>query len=383
MGLAHFIALALEDWPDNRKLQKLAITPPAEVLNYFEYYMGLLPDLRAVKDLRAVEDALLQSEPIFYKYALEVWRRIAIALTERGDMERLFESSSRFVTYLQETTEKISFRKEAIDILEAYGVGLHNAEQVEKYSLFLDKCTELAKELQEVPEIGEFCCDNYARLQHLKLYKDRKADLQPAWEKIGELLAQWEYPEKMCRLSMETTREAVQYLMRKDDTSGLQRLEDLTHTICQKQNICEAAEAESLCMANIAVKREKVEAQTYETIQQHLKTFPQSKLIRMAYVSVSQAYYMQTADYRKTPDTVIRHAKEWMELYPENIEFREGYFGLLVSSLRYAQSRDLRNEQKRLFREMKRIAETADDSEYEEATDMRETVALLQRIYGY
>ena len=254
---------------------------------------------------------------------------------------------------------------------------------MEKYSLFLDKCTELAKELQEVPEIGEFCCDNYARLQHLKLYKDRKADLQPEWEKIGELLAQWEYPEKMCRLSMETTREAVQYLMRKDDTSGLQRLEDLTHTICQKQNICEAAEAESLCMANIAVKREKVEAQTYETIQQHLKTFPQSKLIRMAYVSVSQAYYMQTADYRKTPDTVIRHAKEWMELYPENIEFREGYFGLLVSSLRYAQSRDLRNEQKRLFREMKRIAETADDSEYEEATDMRETVALLQRIYGY
>ena len=77
---------------------------------------------------------LLQSEPIFYKYALEVWRRIAIALTERGDMERLYESGTRFVTYLQETTEKISFRKEAIDILEAYGVGLHNAEQVEKYT---------------------------------------------------------------------------------------------------------------------------------------------------------------------------------------------------------------------------------------------------------
>ena len=92
---------------------------------------------------------------------------------------------------------------------------------------------------------------------------------------------------------------------------------------------------------------------------------------------------MQTADYRKTPDTVIRHAKEWMELYPEDIEFREGYFGLLVSSLRYAQSRDLRNEQKRLFREMKRIAETTDDSEYEETTDLRETVTLLQRIYGY
>ena len=37
LGLAHFITLALEDWPDNRKLQKLAITPPAEVLNYLLY----------------------------------------------------------------------------------------------------------------------------------------------------------------------------------------------------------------------------------------------------------------------------------------------------------------------------------------------------------
>ena len=172
---------------------------------------------------------------------------------------------------------------------------------MEKYSLFLDKCTELAKELQKVPEIGEFCCNNYARLQHLKLYEDRKADLQPEWEKIGELLAQWEYPEKMCRLSMETAREAIQYLTRKGDFSGLQRLEDLTHTICGKQNICEAAEAESLCIANIAAKREKVEAQTYETIQQHLKTFPQSKLIRMAYVSVSQAYYMRTTARHRTP----------------------------------------------------------------------------------
>jgi hypothetical protein len=102
-----------------------------------------------------------------------------------------------------------------------------------------------------------------------------------------------------------------------------------------------------------------------------------------SYISVSDAFYAQSADYRKVPDAVMRRAKEWAELYPEDIEFPEGYFGLLVSRLFYAQSHDLRNEQKRMFREMKRIADNTDYSEYEETNQMQETIRMLQRIYGY
>ena len=79
----------------------------------------------------------------------------------------------------------------------------------------------------------------------------------------------------------------------------------------------------------------------------------------------------------------MHRAKEWVELYPEDIEFPEGYFGLLVSRLFYAQSHDLRNEQKRMFREMKRIADNTDYSEYEETNQMQETIRMLQKIYGY
>ena len=41
------------------------------------------------------------------------------------------------------------------------------------------------------------------------------------------------------------------------------------------------------------------------------------------------------------------------------------------------------NEQKRMFREMKRIADNTDYSEYEETNQMQETIRMLQRIYGY
>lgn len=383
MGLSHFIVLALEDWPDNRKLQKMAVTPPAEVLNYFEYYVGLLPNLRAVEDLRAVEGVLLQSESVFYKYELELWRRIAITLTEREDMQRLYESGTNFLTYLENTVGKVTVRNEVTDVLEAYCVGLHNAEEVKCYGLFLEKCCEIVKGMQEIPELGELCCSNYVRLQHLKLYEDRSANLLPEWTQIEKLLMQWEYPEKMCRISMEAAGEAIRYLTKRSDISGLQQLEKLAHTIYQKKKICEAAEAECLCIANIAAIRKKVEIQSYETIQQYLEAFPQSKSIRMSYISVSDAFYTRGADYRKVPDTVMRRAKEWAELYREDIEFPEGYFGLLVSRLFYAQSHDLRNEQRRLFGEMKRIAESTDYSEYEEENQLQETVRMLQRIYGY
>lgn len=383
MGLAHFIALALEDWPDNQKLQKLAVTPPSEVLNYFEYYVGLLPNLRAVQDLWAVEEALLQSEPFYAGYALEIWRRIAITLTERRDTERLYESSVRFLTYLQKTAKKRTITKEAVDVLEAYCVGLHNAEEVEKYSRLLEQCSEFAKELRELPEIGEFCCSNYANLQHLKLYEDRKADLQPEWERIAELLRQWEYPENLCRLSLATAQEAIRYLVKKQDLSRLQYLQSLTHTIYGKTNLCEAAEAESLCIANLVAFRKKVDSKQYEIIQQYQKEFSQSKAIQMSYISVSDLFYAQTADYKKVPDAVLRLAKEWAERYPEDIEFPEGYFRLLLSGLFYARAHDLRNEQRRLFREMKRIAENTDDSEYEERSQMLETLHSLQALYGY
>ena len=103
----------------------------------------------------------------------------------------------------------------------------------------------------------------------------------------------------------------------------------------------------------------------------------------MSYISVSDLFYAQTADYKKVPDAVLRLAKEWAERYPEDIEFPEGYFRLLLSGLFYARAHDLRNEQRRLFREMKRIAENTDDSAYEERSQMLETVHSLQALYGY
>lgn len=96
MGFAKFISLALDDWPESDVFQKIAITPPDEELNDSEYYLGLMSRISAIKDIAAVEDVLLEREPIFQRYELELWRRIAIVLTDRGDIRRLYNSGLKY-----------------------------------------------------------------------------------------------------------------------------------------------------------------------------------------------------------------------------------------------------------------------------------------------
>jgi hypothetical protein len=105
--------------------------------------------------------------------------------------------------------------------------------------------------------------------------------------------------------------------------------------------------------------------------------------VRAAVLTVWRIAYLDSSTYRKVPDKVLGDARTWAKSYPTEIEFPEGYFGLLLARLEYAQAHDQRNEQRRLFREMKAVAERTDYSEYNEDSDMLATINTLQQVYGY
>lgn len=101
------------------------------------------------------------------------------------------------------------------------------------------------------------------------------------------------------------------------------------------------------------------------------------------YIAVSICFYSPSAEYKRVPDKIINKAKQWSEQYPKKIEFQEAYFGLLFSRLKYAQAQDMRNEQRRVYREMKTVAERANYSEYNESNQLMESVDILHRVFGY
>ena len=142
-----------------------------------------------------------------------------------------------------------------------------------------------------------------------------------------------------------------------------------------------------LCHANIYSISYSITSSTsadeLEKVKLYYADFPEAMHVRAAYLTVCRVDYLDTSAYRRVPDGLLNDARTWAQQYPGEIEFPEGFFGLLLARLEYAQAHDQRNEQKRLFREMRTVAEKADYSEYEEESDMLSTVELLQEIYGY
>lgn len=148
---------------------------------------------------------------------------------------------------------------------------------------------------------------------------------------------------------------------------------------------CEAAEVAAFCLANLynSGGHRKITPDEYETIKKYLQKFPESMHIRAAFIIASEAIYSPSAEYKRVPDKIINKAKQWSEQYPKKIEFQEAYFGLLFSRLKYAQAQDMRNEQRRVYREMKTVAERANYSEYNESNQLMESVDILHRVFGY
>lgn len=385
LDLANFISLALDDWPENSIFQKIAVTPPEEELNTSEYYLGLMLRIAEIKDITAVEDVLLERDPIFQRYELELWRRIAIVLTDRGDTNRLFDSSVKYACFIKELSGQMMVRDEAADAMEAYCVGLHNAEAVDEYALFLEKCKDLVRLLDGNRRIAMCCCQNYGRLMHLQLYENQATEIQQEWNSIVEILKQCNYDEDICKTAVSAANEYFHTLIQRKKDDELAKLEDSMDQVHQESGLCEAAEIAALCLANLYKSggQRKITPEIYEKVKKYLRNFPESMRIRAAFIITSEAIYSQSAEYKRVPDRIINDANKWSMQYPSEIEFQEGYFGLLFSRLKYAQEQDMRNEQRRVFREMKKVAGRANYSEYNEHNQLMDTVEMLQIMFGY
>lgn len=349
------------------------------------YYLGLMSRISAIKDIAAVEDVLLEREPIFQRYELELWRRIAIVLTDRGDIRRLYNSGLKYIRFLKEISEKVTIRDEAVDAIEAYCVGLHNAEAVDEYGAFLKKCGELTQLLADNKRIAVICCQNYGRLMHLRLYKNVNAEIQEEWNAIVEILKQCNYDEDVYKNVLDAVEEYFRTLVQRKKEDKLFELERFMAQVYEENGRCEAAEVAALCLANLynSGGHRKITPDEYETIKKYLQKFPESMHIRAAFIIASEAIYSPSAEYKRVPDKIINKAKQWSEQYPKKIEFQEAYFGLLFSRLKYAQAQDMRNEQRRVYREMKTVAERANYSEYNESNQLMESVDILHRVFGY
>ena len=394
-GLLDFIPLSLKDWKSKLIFQRMAIIPPSEMLNFFEYYAALLICIRDVEDLKPVEQALIDSAPFFLKYEMELWKRISIVLTDRGDVNRLYDSACRFVLYLNSIEGLAPIREEAAVVIESYCVGLHNAEAPEKQEDFLDKCESAVLKGPNIAKLGEALFRGYCFLIYLKLCHDKTQDITSNWKKIEAIIKRYDYPEAMCIKIVKTAHDYLISLIQKKDIDRLRQLTGFMEEIYRHWPTAGIAGIAALCSVNLYATRSWKDgdpssgkllvnlSKESEKVKRYYNAFPESKPVRASFLTVCRGEYLEASDKRRVPDKLLHDVERWIRQYPGEIEFSEGYFELLLARLQYAQAHNERNEQKRIFGKMKSFAEKTDYSEYKEENNMLKTIKLLQELYGY
>lgn len=391
-SLGQFLTRAIEDWPGEPLFQKMLETPPRDALDYFEFYIPWLADAREIPDFSTLEDILLQGEGTlpFARYEMELWGRIAIVLTERENWDRLLDSAGRFIQYVLETYDHPKVRERAAEILEGYAVGLHNAAEAEKLAQFLDSCDELARDHPDMPGLALFCCDNRARLIHLRRYLNREEVVEQDWAAIASYLSSHLEDRDVCLRGIEAAEEYFTTLQRSgaDIYRPTRELAALLERVYTQHPIPKAAEQLAVVTANLYMytlqRTQDHSEELFQKLQQIFKRFSGSKRIRSAYASVcGKMYAAREKRTRDVPSKLMGKLKKWSAQYHDDIEFQEALFDVTLYHLTYAQGQGLRTEELRAFHELERIAKTANYAVYLEENTLLPRVEQLRQLFGY
>lgn len=391
-SLGQFLTRAIEDWPEEPLFRKMLETPPKDVLDYFEFYIPWLADAREIPDFFPVENVLLQGEGTlpFARYEMELWGRIAIVLTERENWDRLLDSAERFVQYVSEDCDHPKVRERVAEILEAYAVGLHNAAEAEKLAQFLDKCDKLAEDISDMPGLALFCCDNRARLIHLRRYLNCEEEVEQDWSAVADCLASHLEDRGVCLRGIEAANEYFTMLQRSgaDIYQPTCELAALLERVYDRHPILETAEQLAVVTANLYMytlqRTQEHSEDLFQKLLQIYKRFSGSKRIRSAYASVcGKMYAARENRTRDIPGKLMGKLKKWSAQYPDDIEFQEALFDVTLYHLTYAQRQGLRTEELRAFHELERIAKTANYLEYREENALLPRVEQLRQLFKY
>lgn len=385
LELYGFLTRAMEDWPNESIFKTMLVTPPREVLNHFEYYAGLMVNLRSIADYSGIEKYLIFTEATrcYQRFELELWRRIAVVIAERGDGTGLYESAMRFFEYIDQIEGSV--RDEINDVLEAYSVGLYNADNLRLFKAFVERCEDLATELQDNSGLAKLCCESRAHIMRLKLYHKLDSEIEEDWTAIEGILERFPDDETLRQTAMPAAKDYLDWIRQRGELERIIELEQFLEKVYIKHGIAEVANV----LATTAANRYGIAHQTmgekpheeYEKIRHYLNDHPNAKAVRLAYIVTSDWNYDAPLPVQDVPRKIIAKAEAWSRQYPDEIQFQEAYFGLLFTHFRHACFAGESKEQQRTLRKMEEVARNADYSQYNEPNALMASLEVIKSAY--
>ena len=388
LGFGKFLQRALEDWPAKKVFQIMSVTPPKEILNYFEYYTCLLINLKDIHNIEVVEKDLIATDATicYMDFELELWRRIAVVLTERGDINRLYNSALNFITYVKDTAEHIGIRYSISEVIEAYCVGLHNAESADQLDNLLMECDGLVGFLSHDVRLGYVCCVNYTNLYYLRRYLKLPDEVKALWDRVLAIIKTYKFEEKTCNKGMEIAEKFLQQLVSKKDLMGLKLFKERIKHVYAKCHTAEVAGVAALTSANYFTLVMKLKdillSSEYDTVKNYFEEYPDVMRVQSSYIVITDYIYDAKHGFCEVPEPVLELAKKWSLQYPKEIEFQESYFHLLLSQFEYEYRKKKKRKLYQILSEMEAVARRADYSEYNEENDLLDVLEWIKFEYN-
>ena len=380
-----FLTRAMEDWPNEPIFETMLVTPPREILNHFEYYAGLMMNLRSIEDYSEIEKYMISTEATrcYQRLELELWRRIAVVITERDKVAGLYESAMRFFEYIDQIEGNV--RDEINGALEAYAVGLYNSADLKLFKAFMERCEGVLAELPENDGLGRLCCENRAHMMRLKLYHKKDSEIEEDWATIEGFLEQYPDDEALCQTAMPAAKDYLDWIRQCGDLDKIAELEQFLEKVYRKHGIAEVADILATTAANrygIAhqTRGEKL-PQEYEKIKHCLNDYPKSKAVRLAYAVTSDLNYDAPIPVQDVPRKIIAKAEAWSRQYPDEIQFQEAYFGLLFTHFRHTCFTGESKERRRTLQKMEELARNADYSQYNEPNALMASLEMIKNLH--
>lgn len=383
-----FLTKAIADFPDKPSFRHMMMIPPVHDNDLFEYYVGLLGHTEEISDWEAVINILCQSsvsEP-FGLWELELWKRASIILERQKDYEHLLSYGLRFADYLSVRMEIPQIAEFAPEVMEAWTVGLHNAEMVDKLTKLADRFDEIADQQKEDCYLATACAESRERLLILHLRAGDRRGARRDYERIVEYSKRFPYDEDTAVCLANATENLVQGLIDQElpgrVRSAVGLLEEthfhVTHT--------DVAEKLSIVLANEYFMHFRLEDAGSPSTMEYCRSkidelfalYPEAKSVVNAYASIQANDYMclkEPCDSRESYERFRR----WKDRWPDSIEFAEYYGRALFARCMFLARTGQMNEMRVTLMVLKRLADTTDYGE--EENELKNIVERAELAY--
>ncbi len=393
MEFSLFLIHAMKDFPDTDCFKKMAFLPPKDT-DRFGYYITLLSSLRVVDNLCQAVDVLMAS-PVSDDFGIwesEIWRRIAIVLTEQNELDELYRTGCQYFDFVGKRLNNQTILDAVPDVVEAFFVGLHNAERVNEFANLAERLTKITESNSQDGFLATSCIEAYQKLAiHYARANDLKG-VRGSWKIMMLFTHRFPGDVDNGRIVSEIAEQLCDWYSDRGAIGRVALIINEIRTIYAECKTIEIAEVLAVLEANAYFRYKKSEEDSINIEDKMMsskscvsllyETYPESERVILAYSSILADSFMDQADFQ-SPVTIedCERFKDWKSKCSNyKLEMSEHYCRVLFARCSYlrgigeeSKARSIISEMRGIGRELSRCFgenDVADMVEFMEANWM-------------